>query len=119
MSDYGFVRHQPGQPEAINADSLDEDVFEAPGAVLVEFWAARCSPCRRLVPELAALARRYDGRLRVFTLAVDEEPEAAERCGVWTIPALLLFVGGSERARRLGVASAEELEVWLSEEGVR
>ena len=98
----GFIPHLPGGPEAINADSFDEDVLQSPVPVLVEFWAARCGPCRRLAPEMAALQTELGDQARVFTLNVDEELEAAERFNVRTIPATLLFVNGRERARLVG-----------------
>ncbi|HVK02414.1 MAG TPA: thioredoxin domain-containing protein [Armatimonadaceae bacterium] len=99
QDEIGFIPHLPGAPEAINSDSFDEDVLESPVPVLVEFWAARCGPCRRLAPVLDAVAREYAGRVRVFTLNVDEETDAAERFGVRAIPAVLLFESGAERAR--------------------
>jgi thioredoxin 1 len=98
----GFLPHQPDGPEAINADSFDDDVLASPVPVLVEFWAARCGPCRRLAPELAALSKEVGGGARVFTVNVDEEPDAAVRCGVWALPATLLFVGGQEKLRHVG-----------------
>lgn len=99
QNELGFIPHLPGLPEAINADSFDEDVLASPVPALVEFWAARCGPCRRLAPELAAVAAAVHKRARVFTLNVDEELEAAERFGVRSIPAVLLFVGGEEKNR--------------------
>jgi thioredoxin 1 len=105
----GFIPHLPGEPEAINADSFDEDVIHSPVPVLVEFWAARCGPCRRLAPEMAAAAREFGGRARVFTLNVDEELEAAQRFGVLSIPATLLFVGGEEKGRLVGIVGADAL----------
>lgn len=105
----GFIPHAPDQPDAINADSFDEDVLESPVPVLVEFWAARCGPCRRIAPEMAAVARTLAGKARVFTLNVDEELEAAQRFGVHTIPTTLLFVNGVERARRTGFHDARAL----------
>ncbi len=98
----GFIAHLPGEPEAINADSFDEDALQSPVPVLVEFWAARCGPCRRLAPELAKVKQALGGQARVFTLNVDEEREAAERFDVRAVPATLLFVGGRERARLVG-----------------
>jgi thioredoxin 1 len=105
----GFIPHLPGQPEAINADSFDEDVLESPVPVLVEFWAARCGPCRRLAPEMAAAAAELGAAARVFSLNVDEELEAAIRFKVHSIPATLLFVGGEEKARMIGVVERSAL----------
>lgn len=109
QDEIGFIPHMPGQPEAINADSFDEDVLQSSVPVLVEFWAARCGPCRRLAPEMAAVAKQMGGNARVFTLNVDEELEAAERFGVYSIPATLLFVGGEEKARLIGVIERASL----------
>jgi len=105
----GFIPHLPGTVEAINADSFDEDVLESPVPVLVEFWAARCGPCRRLAPEFAAVAAAMPERLRVFTLNVDEELPAAVRYGILSIPATLLFVNGEERVRHIGNVTRTEL----------
>ena len=102
MEETGFIAHRPGGAEATNADAFDEDVLAASVPVLVEFWAARCSACRRLAPRLEALASQQQGRLRVFTLNVDEELPAAVRFDVLAIPALLLFVQGQEVARWVG-----------------
>ena len=105
----GFIPHLPGMPEAINADSFDDDVLSSPVPVLVEFWAARCGPCRRLAPEMAAAARVLGGAARLFTVNVDEEPEAAVRFEVHAIPATLVFVDGEERARHIGGADRAAL----------
>ena len=110
----GFLPHWPGAAEATNGDAFDEDVLESPIPVLVEFWAARCGPCRRLAPVLDALARDQKGRLRVLTLNVDEELPAAVRFDVLAIPALLLFCEGEEQARLVGLPTDDELRAFLT-----
>ena len=108
------MAHRPGVVEATNSDAFDEDVLASSGPVLVEFWAARCSACRRLAPQLEALAKEQRGRLRVFTLNVDEELPAAVRCDVLAIPALLLFDDGQEVARWVGDIPWAEVRSQLS-----
>jgi thioredoxin-like negative regulator of GroEL len=102
MDDTGFIVHWPGGAEATNSDAFDEDVLECAVPALVELWAARCRACLRLAPQLEQLAREQEGRLRVFTVNVDEELPVAVRFQVLAIPALLLFVGGQEVARWAG-----------------
>jgi thioredoxin-like negative regulator of GroEL len=103
MTESGFLPHRPGLPEAINADSFDEDVLASPIPVLVEFWAARCAACRRLAPELSALGGR------VFTVNADEELPLAVRCNVTALPTVLAFSGGVERGRFVGLPNRAEL----------
>ena len=114
-NELGFIPHLPGTPEAINADSFDEDVLQSPVPVLVEFWTARCGPCRRVAPELQAVAAKFAGQLRVFTLDVDQELPAASRFGVHSVPAILLFAHGAEVTRLLGITDRETLIDALAE----
>lgn len=114
MDETGFLLHWPGRSEATNADALPDDLRATSGPVLVEFWAARCSACRRLAPQLEALATAQGGTLRLFTLNVDDEPEAALAHDVFAIPALLLFVEGQEVARWVGAVSLESVRTKLS-----
>ncbi len=116
MDETGFIAHWPGTPEATNSDAFDEDVLESAVPVLVEFWAARCSACLRLAPQLEVLARERQGRLRVFTLNVDEELPAAVRFDVLTIPALLLFREGQEVARWVGSMDISKVRGIVSRE---
>jgi len=111
----GFIPHLPGMPEAINADSFNEDVLQSDVPVLVEFWTARCAPCRRLAPEMQAVAEAFRGRLRVFTLDVDGELPAATRFAVHSVPAILLFVGGAEVNRFYGITDRETLAKAVTE----
>ncbi len=99
----GFLPHRPGQPEAINFDSFDDDILQSDGPVFVEFWAARCAACRRLAPELARLG------VKVFMVNVDEELPLAVRCDVTSLPTVLAFLGGKERGRFVGLPTPEDL----------
>jgi thioredoxin 1 len=77
--------------------------------VLVDFWAEWCAPCRAVAPILEEIARENDGRLRVVKLNVDDNPDVAKRLGILSIPTLILFSNGNEKARVVGARAKEQL----------
>ena len=88
---------------SVSGDDFETEVLRSPGATLVDFWAVWCGPCRLVAPELEKIAAT-DRRLRITKLDVDHSPATASRLGVLSIPTLVLFVAGEERARIVGAA---------------
>lgn len=84
--------------------------------VLVDFYATWCGPCRMQAPVLEAFAERYEGRVKVAKLDVDQVPSVAQRFGVMSVPTLIAFREGKETARRTGVQSAEGLAALAGQE---
>jgi thioredoxin 1 len=95
------------------ADNWEAAVLAAEGAVLVDFWADWCPPCRKLSPLVDELAKEFAGRVKVGKLDVDGSPEVASRYGITSIPSLLVFRDGKVVAQRLGACPREELRGWL------
>lgn len=90
---------------------LDQDSFDravsSGGVTLVDFWATWCGPCKMLAPVIDQLARDYEGKITVGKVDVDQEGELAARFGVMSIPTVILFKGGIEIERKVGVMPAE------------
>jgi thioredoxin 1 len=81
--------------------NFQAEVLESPQAVLVDFWAPWCGPCRIVAPHLEELnSERED--LRVVKLNVDDNPQTAARYGVMSIPTLILFKGGQPAHQIIG-----------------
>lgn len=84
--------------------------------VLVDFYAEWCGPCRAQAPVLEAFAERYEGRVKVAKLDVDQAPSVAQRLGIMSVPTLVAFREGKETARRTGVQSSEGLAALVGQE---
>jgi thioredoxin 1 len=93
----------------------DAEVTRAPGLVMVDVWAAWCTPCRALTPVLEALAARHAGALRVRALDADANPATVAALGVRALPTVLLFRDGVEQRRLVGAQSAAAYEAALAE----
>ena len=93
----------------VTDSNFETEVLKAGQPVLVDFWAAWCGPCLALAPTVEALAEKYEGEAKVVKLNVDESPSIAERYGIRGIPTLVLFKGGDEAGRVVGMANKDKL----------
>ena len=75
----------------VSDDSFESDVLKGDGAILVDFWAEWCGPCKMIAPALEEIAKEMDGRVTVAKMNIDENPLTPQKYGVRGIPTLMVF----------------------------
>jgi thioredoxin 2 len=98
-----------GAGKPVNVTDADFANTIASGAVVVDFWAPWCGPCRTIGPVLEQIAAERSD-VRIAKLNVDENPRTSAKFGVQSIPLLVFFRDGVERGRLVGAVPRPQIE---------
>ena len=100
----------------MSADDFKNYVAEGKGAVIMDFFATWCGPCKILAPYIEELAADYDGKITVGKLDIDENMEIAQAMRIAAVPTVMFFKDGKAAETLVGVqpmsalrAAAEKL----------
>jgi thioredoxin 1 len=89
--------------------ALKTTIANADRPVVVEFWAPWCAPCRQMAPILDEVSETYRDTVLTIRVNADEDPESTRDLQVVSIPTIVVFDGGQERARRAGAQNRSDL----------
>jgi len=89
---------------SVTDETFERDVLQSEKAVVVDFWAPWCGPCKAIEPALEELA------LDVVKIDIDANPSTAARYGVLSLPTVILFAGGEPRATVHGARPKKHFE---------
>ena len=95
---------------AVNDSNFEKEVLGSELPVLVDFWAEWCGPCRQLGPVISSIAEKYEGRLKVCKIDVDEAMDTAEKYMISSIPAVKFFRNGEVVNESIGFVPQARLE---------
>jgi thioredoxin 1 len=100
--------------KAVSDDSFQQDVLDAKGPVLVDFWAEWCGPCRMVAPILEEIAQEYQGKLTIAKVNIDENPETPTTYAVRGIPTMILFQDGKPVDTKVGAMPKSQMKDWIA-----
>lgn len=87
--------------------NFQAEVLSSDMPVVVDFWAPWCGPCKIISPIIEALAKQYEGKVKVGKVNVDENPDTAAQFGVMSIPSVFIFKGGQPVKSMVGAQGKE------------
>ena len=100
---------------SVTDSSFQSEVLSSDKPVLLDFTAVWCGPCKALAPIVEDVAKEYEGRLKVAKLDIDHSPETAQRYNIRGVPTVLVFKGGKEVARQVGLVPKPRLVAMIQE----
>jgi thioredoxin 1 len=99
----------------LSSATFENEVLKHKTPVIVDFWAAWCAPCKMLAPRFEELEPEYKGKLKFAKINVDENPDIAQANEITGIPCLVIFSGGKEIGRIVGLMPKSELKNKIDE----
>ena len=97
----------------VTDDTFEAEVLQSPQAVLVDYWAEWCGPCKMIAPILDEIANEYAGRLKVAKVNIDDNQATPAKFGIRGIPTLMIFKNGNVEATKVGALSKSQLAAFI------
>ena len=79
---------------AVNKENFEQEVLQADGVVMVDWWGPKCEHCLELMPSVEQLAEKYQDRIKFCSVDTSGNRRLAISQKVLGLPAILFYKGG-------------------------
>ena len=93
----------------LTKDNFEKEVKESDKAVLIDFWATWCGPCKMIAPIIKEIAEEFSDEVKVCKVNIDDEPSLATKFGITSIPTLLVIKNGEVVKTSVGYIPKEKI----------
>ena len=83
-------------------------------ALVVDFWATWCGPCRMLAPVMEELSGEYEGKADFVKIDVDENPDLAREYSIMSIPCVMVFKDGALAGKNVGFVPKRAMKEFIN-----
>jgi thioredoxin 1 len=97
----------------MNISEFNKELEAEQLPVVVEFWAGWCGPCKAMAPGLKTVSQEMAGRVRLWKINADDNPEVLKALGVMGIPTMIGYKNGQQVARRTGALPADGIRTFF------
>ena len=99
--------------QEITDKNFAQEVTNATGVVLVDFWAPWCGPCKMLAPIIEQLSSEMKDLIKIGKMDIDQNPEVPSSLGIRSIPTMMIFKDGKPVATKIGVLPKNSIKEWI------
>ncbi|NLJ99566.1 MAG: thioredoxin [Tissierellia bacterium] len=85
--------------------NFEDEVTNAEGYVLVDYWGPTCEPCKALMPHIEEMEKTYGDKIKFTSLDITKARRLAIGQKVMGLPAIIIYKDGEE-VERLAEAEA-------------
>ncbi|MGL6104660.1 thioredoxin [Romboutsia sp.] len=96
-------------PRVINMDEFNNEVANASGVAVIDFYATWCGPCKMLAPIFQEVEHEFEGKAKFFKVDIDQSLDLARQYNVSSVPTMMIFRDGELVETLVGFMPKENL----------